>query len=239
MNPSMRLSWWKWVCIGLLLYVVTAGFLLGVPRQPILNETVRNLYFHVPMWFGMLFILGASVVYSVKYLRQPTPELDDKAVETAHAGILFGALGILTGSLWARFTWGAWWVNDAKLNGAAIGMLIYLAYLVLRSSFEDEQQRGRISAIYNIFAFATLIPLLLILPRLTDSLHPGNGGNPGFKVYDVDLRMRLVFYPAIIGWILLSVWIAELGVRLRKIDRKLEEARTSVPDHQQAAAAKK
>jgi heme exporter protein C len=224
-----KLVWWKWLCMGLLIYVVTAGLLGEVPRQPILNETVRNLYFHVPMWFGMLFILGVSVVHSVRYLRQPVSELDDQVVETAHTGILFGLLGIVTGSLWARFTWGAWWVNDAKLNGAAIGMLIYFAYLVLRNSFEDEQQRGRISAIYNIFAFATLVPLLFILPRLTDSLHPGNGGNPGFKIYDVDYRMRLVFYPAIAGWILLSVWISQLAIRFRKIDRHLADELNEQP----------
>ena len=221
---SPKLSWWKWLCAAILAYVVTAGFLLGVPRQPILNETVRNLYFHVPMWFAMLFILATSVVYSVKYLRQPSPVLDDKAVSTAHVGILFGVLGIITGSLWAKFTWGDWWINDPKLNGSAIGLLIYFAYLVLRDSFEDEQQRGRISAVYNIFAIAALIPLLIILPRLTDSLHPGNGGNPGFKIYDVDYRMILVFYPAVIGWILLSVWITELNVRLRRVSRALGEA---------------
>jgi heme exporter protein C len=225
---NSKLSWWKWLCIGLLIYTVAGGFLIPVPRQPILNETVRNLYFHVTIWFGMLFILSVSVVYSIRYLRKPSPELDDKVVGTAHTGILFGILGILTGSLWARFTWGAWWVNDAKLNGAAIGMLIYFAYLVLRGSFEDEQQRGRISAIYNIFAFAMLIPLLLILPRLTDSLHPGNGGNPGFKIYDVDYRMRLVFYPAIVGWILLSVWVSELDVRIRAISRAIDEKESNL-----------
>ncbi len=129
---------------------------------------------------------------------------------------------------WARFTWGAWWVNDPKLNGAAIGMLIYCAYLILRSSLEDEQQRARISAIYNIFAFSTLIPLLFILPRLTDSLHPGNGGNPGFSNYDLDNNMRIVFYPAVIGWILLGVWLTQLGVRIGKIGRVLEEREGSV-----------
>jgi heme exporter protein C len=233
---NVRLSWWKWLCAGLLVYVVMAGFLLGVPRQPILNETVRNLYFHVPMWFAMLFILATSVVYAVKYLRQPLPALDDKVVATAHVGIVFGVLGVATGSLWAKFTWGNWWLNDAKLNGSAIGMLVYFAYLVLRDSFEDEQQRGRISAIYNIFAFATLIPLIIILPRLTDSLHPGNGGNPGFKIYDVDYRMRLVFYPAVVGWILLSVWIAELNVRLRRVQRTLDEATTEGPVFAQKSA---
>lgn len=219
----MKLAWWKIICILLLTYTVVGGFLMEVPRLAILNESIRNLYFHVPMWFGMLLILFISVVYSIKYLQNPLQALDDKAEKAAHTGILFGMLGLATGMAWARFTWGAWWVNDPKLNGAAIAMLIYMAYLILRGSLEDEQQRARISAIYNIFAFATLVPLLFILPRLTDSLHPGNGGNPGFSNYDLDSRMRMVFYPAVIGWALLSVWITEVNVRLKTLQRRNED----------------
>jgi heme exporter protein C len=74
-------------------------------------------------------------------------------------------------------------------------MLMYFAYLILRNSFDDELRRARISAIYNIFAFAVFIPLIFVLPRLTDSLHPGNGGNPAFGKYDMDNGMRLVLYP--------------------------------------------
>jgi heme exporter protein C len=224
----MKASWWKILCVVLLFYTVIMGFLGPVPGLAILNESIRNLYFHVPMWFGMILILGGSVFYSIMYLRNPMPKYDDAAVQSAHTGILFGALGLVTGMCWARFTWGAWWVNDPKLNGAAIGLLIYCAYLVLRNSLEDEGQRARISAIYNVFAFATLVPLLFILPRLTDSLHPGNGGNPGFNQYDLDSNLRLVFYPAVIGWTLLGVWLTQLHVRLRKLQRIAEEKAEAV-----------
>jgi len=224
----MKSSWWKILCIALLFYTVIMGFLGPVPRLPILNEGIRNLYFHVPMWFGMMIILGISVVYSIKYLRNPRPAHDDIAVESAYTGILFGALGLVTGMIWARFTWGAWWVSDPKLNGAAIAMLIYCAYLVLRNSLEDEGQRARISAIYNIFAFATLVPLLFILPRMTDSLHPGNGGNPGFNVYDQAKFLRPVFYPAVIAWTLLGLWVTQLHVRVRKLQRIAEEKAEAV-----------
>ena len=224
----MKASWWKILCVALLFYTVLMGFLGPVPRLPILNEGIRNLYFHVPMWFGMMIILGISVVYSIKYLRNPRPGNDDIAVESAYTGILFGALGLVTGMIWARFTWGAWWVSDPKLNGAAIAMLIYCAYLVLRNSLEDEGQRARISAIYNIFAFATLLPLLFILPRMTDSLHPGNGGNPGFNVYDQAKFLRPVFYPAVIAWTLLGLWVTQLHVRVRKLQRVAEEKAEAV-----------
>ncbi|WP_426490268.1 cytochrome c biogenesis protein [Hymenobacter sp. 102] len=219
----MKKNWWKALSVVLLLYVAVAGLLMPVPRLAILNESIRNLYFHVPMWFGMTFILLASVYYSVRYLRTPTPELDIQAHESARTGILMGFVGLATGSIWAKYTWGEWWTNDPKLNGAAIAMLIYGAYLVLRSSFTDEQQRARVSAIYNIFAFATAMPLFYILPRLTDSLHPGAGGNPAFAKYDLDSNMRLVFYPAVIGWTLLAFWLAQLASRVSLLKLKVYE----------------
>jgi heme exporter protein C len=218
------MKWWKYLAIALLLYTVVMGFLGQVPRLAILNETERNLYFHVPMWFGMTIILLASVINSIRYLRNPSPRLDVLAHESAKTGILLGVLGLLTGSLWARYTWGTWWTTDVKLNGAAVTMLIYAAYLVLRGSVRDEQQRARLSAIYNIFAFSAAIPLLFIMPRLAEaSLHPGMGGNPGFSKYDLDSAMRLVFYPAVIGWTLLGVWVTEVACRLSFVQEKIYE----------------
>ncbi|WP_040663986.1 cytochrome c biogenesis protein CcsA [Nafulsella turpanensis] len=219
----LKKSWWKMLAVVLLTYTIIGGLLMEVPRLAILNETIRAMYFHVPMWFGMILLLVVSVTYSVKYLGSGKIQHDTIAVEFAYAGILFGVLGILTGMVWAKFTWGAYWSSDPKQNAAAIGLLIYFAYIVLRNSLEDEQQKARISAVYNIFAFAALIPLLFILPRLTDSLHPGNGGNPGFNAYDLDSNLRMVFYPAIIGWTLLGVWFASLRIRIRAIKLRLEE----------------
>jgi heme exporter protein C len=219
----MKNAWWKILAVLILTYVVFQGFLGVVPRQPILNESIRNVYFHVSLWFGMITLMLTSAVYSIRYLRNGRPDDDLVAVEFANTAILFGLLGCATGSLWANFTWGEPWPNDPKLNCVAVGMLMYLAYLILRGSFEDEQRRARISAVYNIFAFAVFIPLIFIVPRLTDSLHPGNGGNPAFGKYDMDNSIRVVFYPAIIGFTLLGVWITELRVRMRRVKVMLEE----------------
>ncbi len=224
MKPSLFkvLSWWKVLTIILLLYTIVAGFLLPTPRLPILNETIRNLYFHVPMWFTMIFILLVSVIYSILYLMNGKAKYDNMAVETANTGIVFGIMGLLTGMVWAKFTWGTFWTGDPKLNAAAIGMLVYLAYSILRGSFTDDQQRARISAIYNIFAFPVLVALLFVLPRMAqDSLHPGMGGNPGFNQYDLNSTMRLVFYPAVLAFMLLSLWIATVRARLRNLEYKI------------------
>jgi len=215
-------NWWKILGIILVYYTIIGGFLIDVPRIEIINESVRNQFFHVSMWFSMMILLTTSLIYAIKYLEKPNYRRDIISSEFGYMGIVLGLLGLVTGSIWARFTWGSWWVNDPKLNGATICLLIYLAYIVLRNSLDDPVQKARISAVYNIFAWATLIPLLFILPRMTDSLHPGSGGNPGFNIYDLDNNLRLVFYPSVIGWTLIAVWIISLRVRFRTIKHKLE-----------------
>lgn len=214
-------NWVKILGICLLLYVHTAGLLAEVPRLNILNETVRALYFHVPMWFGMTFLFTMSVYYAVRYLRNPSPELDHKVLEYANVGTVFGILGIFTGMLWANYTWGSPWHGDPKQNGAAIALLVYLAYFVLRGSLDNQEQRARLSAVYNIFAFAAMIPLIFVIPRMTSSMHPGSGGNPGFNAYELDYRMRMVFYPAVAGWILIGLWITSLRIRLAAVEETI------------------
>ncbi|MCA1761652.1 MAG: cytochrome c biogenesis protein [Cryomorphaceae bacterium] len=200
--------------------VSAAADAFDFPNQPILNETIRNVFYHVPSWFAMIFILVVSLVHSVIFLNKGNPLSDISAANAAKVGLLFALIGLGTGSVWARFTWGAWWVNDPRLNGAAIAVLIYLAYFVLRSSVNDSEKAGRLAAVYNIFAFVMMVLFVLILPRLTDSLHPGAGGNPAFNQYDLDDNMRVVLYPAIIAWFGMAYWIYDLKNRMEKMKFK-------------------
>ncbi|MBY0245185.1 MAG: cytochrome c biogenesis protein [Sphingobacteriaceae bacterium] len=209
--------WWKIVACVLVFYSSVAGFLMEVPVLPILNETIRNLYFHVPMWFVMVVLFSISVFYSVKYLATNKQDYDTRAVESVNVGLLFSILGLVTGAIWARFTWGQFWSFDAKQTFAAIAILLYFAYITLRNAIDEEQKRAKIAAVYNIFAFPMMVVLLFVLPRMQDSLHPGNGGNPGFNAYDLDSRMRMVFYPACIGWVMIGYWIYTLRYRLNII----------------------
>lgn len=183
----------------------------GFPFREMLFETIRNLLFHVPMWFSMMFLMGISLFYSIKFLNKEDIYADAKASSAAKIAMFFAVLGLVTGSIWARFTWGAWWVlNDNKLNGAAITFLIYAAYFVLRAATEDPLKRARLAGVYNIFAFVMMLVFIMVLPRVTDTLHPGNGGNPAFSQYDLDSSLRVFFYPAVIGWIIIGVWMYQL-----------------------------
>lgn len=218
----MRSWWWKILSGVLVFYTIIAGMLMPVPELNILNETIRNLYFHVPMWFTMIVLFAGACVYSIKYLSSGKREHDVYAVELTNIGILFSILGMITGMEWAQYTWGAAWSNDPKQLCTAICMLIYFAYSILRSGIRDEEKRAKLAAVYNVFAFTMMIPLIFVLPRMVDSLHPGNGGNPAFAKYDLDSNMRMVFWPANAGWITLGLWIASLKVRMGLIQLKTE-----------------
>lgn len=207
----------KIAAIVLVFYTLIAGLLMPVPTLAILNETIRNLYYHVTSWFAMVMMFIMAFAYSIAFLNTQKEKYDMLAKVFVQVGMVFGAIGMVTGMLWARFTWGSFWVADPKLNGAAVALLAYLAYAILRNSFQDQLQRSKVSAVYNIFAFVMMILFVFILPRMTDSLHPGNGGNPAFSGYDLDNSMRMVFYPAVIGWILLGFWISEIRFRIEKL----------------------
>lgn len=219
----MRQYWWKILSLALLTYAFIAGFTIRVPDIGNLQHTIRNLFFHVPMWPGQFTLITISTVYSVLFLRKPEFRYDMYANEFARTGIVFGALGLITGAIWANYTWGAPWNNDPKQLGAAIALLVYLAYFVLRNSITDIDKRGRVASVYNIFAYCLYVPLIYVLPRMTESLHPGGKGvegNPGLGGEDLDPTMRLVFWPAVLGWILLGVWITTLRLRIRLIEEK-------------------
>lgn len=213
------MSLWKYIIIIWITLVIIAGFLIEIPKIAILEESARNLFFHVPMWFTMFITFFAGMIYSIRYLSDENPNHDLKAESATQTGIIFGICGLLTGMVWARFTWGTWWTfAEPKMNLSAIALLIYVAYFILRSSFDDPKMRARLSAVYNIFAAATIPFLLYIIPRQLPSLHPGADGNPAFSDMTAP-ELRIVFYPAVIGFILLAFWLTNIRYRMAKVEQ--------------------
>lgn len=226
-HPFLRLIY-KGLALVLLTYVIIVGLMSTLPAVPGLEQSSRSLFFHLPMWFAMYLMMLLSMIWSIQYLRSGKLRHDTRAREAANIGIFFGVLGLLTGMLWSRVTWGsalrdtdpsAWWVWDPKQTLALIAVLIYVAYAVLRNSVEQYRKRAKIAAIYNIFAAASIFPLTYIIPRQLQSLHPGaEGANVDFSP-----EYRIVLYPAFLGFILLGLWLLELRVRQSEVEETIEE----------------
>ncbi len=207
--------------------VIGFAFLRDIPSLEILEHTARNLYFHVPMWFTMMAAVIVAAYHSARYLATDDPVRDVRAEQAARVGFVFGLLGILTGIVWARFTWyvgqGIWWNFDPRQTMVAVFLLIYGAYFTLRSSIDEPTRRARVAAVYNLFAAATMPFLTYVVPRQMPSLHPGAEGSPAFSETDLAPVMRPIFYAAIIGFIVLFWVIYTQRVRTALLEEELEE----------------
>jgi heme exporter protein C len=225
--PQVNVRRYRWVRNGVVAWltaVLLGAFLLDIPRINILEHTARNLYFHVPMWFAMMAAFFVAAFHAAGFLRSGRLARDVRAFEAARVGTAFGVVGLVTGMVWARFTWyqsaGVWWSFDPKQTMAAMQLLIYGAYFVLRSAVDDPEKRGRVSAVYLLFAAVTTPFLLYVLPRQMESLHPGAEGNPAFSEITHPV-MRLVFYPAVIGfiglfWVLYTQRVRAAALEMRR-----------------------
>jgi len=214
----MKHYWWKILGIILVCYSIVAGFYINVPDLPLIEQTIRNMFFHVPMWFTMMLIFMISFNFSILNLFSRKEKNEIIANEAVNVGLLFGVLGIITGTIWAKFTWGSWWLKDPKLNGALVSVMIYLIYPVLGTSFEGRQRMIILSA-YNIMAFVMMFFLVMIYPRIGgSSIHPGQGSNPALVMGDIDSAMRMIFFSAVAGWFLIGAWILSLRVRMKRLE---------------------
>ncbi|MDX1419878.1 MAG: cytochrome c biogenesis protein CcsA [Rubricoccaceae bacterium] len=211
-----------WVTVVLVL-----GLLGPISKLPILEHTARNLYFHVPMWFTLLLGWLIAGFHSLRYLQTGRRLHDVKAEQAALVAFVFGLFGLVTGTIWARFTWyvgtDIWWNSDPRQVMVAVQLLICAAYFVLRGALDEPRRRGRLAAVYALFATLTLPFLTYVLPRRMASLHPGAEGNPAFSEMDIAPEMRWVFYSAVVGFFLLFGWVYTTRVRMRRAELLAED----------------
>src|SRR5262249_47627301 len=117
--------------------------LLSAPLVPVLQETTRVLYFHIPSAWITVVALGWSMVNSLLYLVTRDLRRDDHAAAAAELGLVFCIVATVTGSIWAKSMWGSWWNWDPRETSIFFVLLIYGAYLALRGSIEGEEKRAR------------------------------------------------------------------------------------------------
>lgn len=170
-----------------LLGVVAAMFLI-VPEYQGLGNTGRIVMVHVPTaWLSMLAFTVAAW-QSVQYLRRRQVEHDERALAATELGLLFATLATLTGSMFAKVVWGAWWNWEPRETSILILLLIYAAYFALRSAIDDAERRRQLAAVYALFAFVTAPLLIFVVPRLYDTtLHPNCAFLPGSKCDGITL----------------------------------------------------
>jgi len=211
----------------LVLFLWIAGWMVAAfvwaPLVPVLGETTRVLYFHIPAAWVTVLALAWSMGHSVLYLRRRRIEHDHQAAAAAEIGILFCVAATISGSLWAKAMWGSYWNWDPRETSIFFVLLVYAAYLALRSAIEQEERRARLSAVYSAIAFVSVPFLIFVVPRIYFSLHPDPIINPRGKL-DMDPRIRIVFFAMLIGFTGLFFWLQTLRVRVARLEQRLDQS---------------
>jgi len=167
--------------------------------------------------------LGWSMLHSILYLVKRDLRHDDHAAAAAGLGLLFCIAATVTGALWAKAMWGAYWNWDPRETSIFFVLLLYTAYLALRSSIQEEEKRARLSAVYSVIAFVAVPFLVFVVPRMYDSLHPDPIINRRGKV-DMDPMIVLCFNAMLVGFTGLYFWMQSLRVRVSRLERRAHAA---------------
>lgn len=193
--------------------------LLFAPLVPVLHETTRVLYFHIPSAWVTVVALGWSMLQSALYLWKRDLKHDDQAAAAAELGLLFCIAATVSGSLWAKAMWGSYWNWDPRETSIFFILLLYGAYLALRGSIEGDEKRARLSAVYSLVAFVAVPPLMFIVPRIYSTLHPDPIINSSGKI-DMDPLIRVCFFSMLIGFTFLFAWLQSVRVRVARLERR-------------------
>lgn len=179
------------VVLGLWMAGVVIAMFLVVPQYVGLGDAGRIIIMHVPVAWITTLAFAVSAFYSARYLWKRHPKDDLRAVSAAEVGTLFCILATVSGSIFAEIVWGVFWNWDPRETSILVLLLIYAAYFALRSALDNEEQRRRLSAAYNLFAAVTMPFLLFVAPRVTDSsLHPNCAFIQGSKCSGITLELN-------------------------------------------------
>ena len=225
---------WKIGLFILMSFIIVAGIAFPIvpspsvwyefPNIPGLEEKAKIIFFHVPTaWLAVIAFLMA-MVYGVKYLKGKNLDDDAKSNAALQLGMMFCILATVTGSIWAKFTWGAFWHWDPRETSIFVLLLIYGSLFALRSAIENEDKRARLSAVYSIFSFLTVPFFIFIMPRIMTGLHPGsaNDDTSGPVVdFKMNANMQLIFYLSLLSFTILYYWIWNISYKSIIIKDKL------------------
>jgi len=193
------------------------------PPQRIIGDASRIFYYHIPQAWMCVIAFAMSMVFSIRYLKTKKLAEDDKAVVAARLGFVFCLLAALTGSIFARVTWGSFWNWDPRETSIFILLLIYGAYFALRGAIEVEDKRASLAAVYSILAFVTVPFLVFVVPRVVPSLHPSD------SVINRNLKITMgqtegtIFFSSLALFTVLFLWIFTLARKVRQFERARQE----------------
>ena len=211
--------------LGIIAFISVAGGLymglLYAPTEKTMGAVQRIFYFHLPLAWNSFLAFLIVFIGSVIYLVKRSMKWDIVAGAAAEIGVLFSTLVLITGSIWARRAWNAWWVWEPRLTTMLVMWLIYLGYLMARGAIEGDERRARVSAVMGIVGFLN-VPIVFMSIHWWRTMHPVliNKERMGLAV-----PMLVTLVVCLFAFTMLFYYLLQKRVRLGTIEYSLKEMR--------------
>jgi len=212
--------------LSIILFLGALGMVfLYAPLEVVMNYVQKVFYFHISnAWVGMLGFIAAAVA-GIVYLVKKDLRWDIYEMAAVEISLVFFLIAIITGSIWAKPSWGTFWSWDARLTTAAILEMIYLAYLLLRQGIEDPERRARFCAVYTLIGSIS-VPISFMSIRIWQTIHPavigagGSGSQGGFGM-TAPMLVTMFFCLATFSVIFITLfWYRiRLGILTEQVDQ--------------------
>ncbi len=226
----MKSNQWSTTLAATTFVVIVAALYFAfvfAPTEATMGSIQRIFYFHIGAdAVGLSAILIAAVA-SIGYLRNNKRRWDHAAYSAMELGALFAGIGLATGMIWARPTWGTWWTWDPRLTTFLILWLIYVGYLMFRQSERNDPRIARMAAVIAILGVVD-VPFVWLAPRIWRAIHPAlifGGENESQFTFGMEPTMLPAVFLGIAGMLLLFTYLLVQRVQIEELSDAVEELR--------------
>jgi heme exporter protein C len=201
---------------------------LYAPLEATMNYVQKIFYFHISnAWVGMLGFIVAAIA-GVIYLVKKDMKWDIVEMAAVEISLVFFLIAIVTGSIWARPSWGTWWTWEPRLTTAAILEMIYIAYFLLRQGIDDPERRARFGAVYTLVG-AISVPITFLSIRIWQTIHPVViGGSAGSSDFGMTPEMLNTMFFGLVTFSVIFATLLWYRIRLGRLAEEVEQLKLKV-----------
>jgi heme exporter protein C len=205
--------------VVLIVFMVLALYMafIGAPREKTMGDLQRIFYFHVPAAIAGLTAFAVNFASSLMYIIRKNRRWDNLALSAAEIGVLFLAMVLITGPIWAKPVWFVWWTWSPRLTSSLVLCLLYVAYLLIRNYIDDPDRKALVSAVFGIVAFLDA-PLVWFSIRWWRDIHP----SPMLETGGLSPTMRPAFLICMAAFQVLLIYLLRRRFYLQSMRTELE-----------------
>jgi len=217
--------------LSVVLFLGALGMVfLFAPIEAVMGYVQKIFYFHISnAWVGMLGFIVAAVS-GIIYLVKKDLKWDIVELSAVEISLVFFLIAIVSGSIWAKPTWGTYWTWDARLTTAAVLEMIYLAYLLLRQGIEDPERRARFSAVYTLIGSVS-VPITFLSIHIWQTIHPaviGVGNASAQGSFGMTTAMLITMFFCLTTFSVVFITLLWYRIRLGQLGEQVEQLKYEI-----------